>query len=173
MGMQTYLTIGGAALAVIAVVPFLLPAKARVERSAVVAAAPEAVFPLINSSAGFNRFNPFRDRDPNLRISYSGPTEGQGASFSWQGREGSGSQTISSIEDGRRVVMQLDLGAMGRPVQSFTLEPAQSGTRVTWSLDADFGLNPVARVIGLFMDGMLGPIYVLGLENLSKVVQKS
>lgn len=173
MGMQTYLTIGGAALAVIAVVPFLLPAKARVERSAVVAAAPEAVFPLINSSEGFNRFNPFRDRDPDLKVTYSGPKEGPGASFSWKGKEGSGTQTINSVEDGRRVAMQLDLGAMGRPVQAFTLEPAQGGTKVTWSLDADFGLNPVSRVFGLFMDGMLGPIYVQGLENLSKVVQKS
>jgi uncharacterized protein YndB with AHSA1/START domain len=163
MGIQTYLAIGGAAIAVIAAVPFLLPAKARVERTAVVAATPQAIFPLISSSEGFNRFNPFRDRDPNLQIAYSGPGEGPGASFAWTGKEGSGSQTISEVVDGRRVVMQLDLGSMGRPVQAFTLEPAQDGTRVTWS---------VARVFGLFMDGMLGPLYVQGLENLSKVVQK-
>jgi hypothetical protein len=172
MGIQTYLAIGGAAIAVIAAVPFLLPAKARVERTAVVAATPQAIFPLISSSEGFNRFNPFRDRDPNLQIAYSGPGEGPGASFAWTGKEGSGSQTISEVVDGRRVVMQLDLGSMGRPVQAFTLEPAKDGTRVTWSLDADFGMNPVARVFGLFMDGMLGPLYVQGLENLSKVVQK-
>jgi uncharacterized protein YndB with AHSA1/START domain len=172
MGIQTYLAIGGAAIAVIAAVPFLLPAKARIERSAVVAATPQAIFPLISSSEGFNRFNPFRDRDPNLKITYSGPKEGPGASFAWTGKEGSGSQTISEVVDGRRVVMQLDLGSMGRPVQAFELEPVAGGTKVTWSLDADFGMNPVSRVFGLFMDGMLGPVYEKGLQNLSKTVEK-
>jgi carbon monoxide dehydrogenase subunit G len=172
MGIQTYFAIGGAALAVIAAVPFLLPAKARVERSAVVAATPEAVFPLVNSSEGFNRFNPFRDRDPNLKITYSGPKAGRGASFAWAGKEGSGVQTISSTEDVRQVVMQLDLGTMGRPVQTFALEPVAGGIKVTWSLDADFGVNPVARVFGKFMDGKLGLVYEKGLQNLSRTVEK-
>jgi len=173
MSIQTYLAIGGAALAVILAVPFLLPGKTRIERTAVIAATPEAVFPLLGSSQGFNRFNPFKDSDPDLKIAYSGPDSGPGASFSWKGKEGAGSQTISSAEPNRQVVMQLDLGAMGQPVQAFTLEPADSGTRVTWSLDADFGMNPIARVFGLFMDGMLGPVYERGLANLSKVVEKN
>ena len=173
MGIQTYLAIGGAALAVIVAVPFLLPAKTRIERSAVIAATPEKVFPLISTSQGFNRFNPFKDSDPDLKIAYFGPDSGPGAAFSWKGKEGAGSQTISHLEANRHVVMQLDLGAMGRPVQAFTLEPAKSGTKVTWSLDADFGINPIARVFGLFMDGMLGPVYERGLANLSKVVEKS
>jgi hypothetical protein len=160
-------------LVALAAAPFLLPAQARVSRSAIVPAKPEAIFNLISTTAGFDRINPFRNRDSNLAVTFSGPEAGPGASFSWSGKEGTGTQTISTMTLNKEVVMQLDLGQMGKPIQTFTLLPVEGGTQVTWSLLADFGSNPVARVFGLMMDGMLGGTYEQGLANLASATNRS
>lgn len=169
MTIATFALIGGITLAGLAALPFALPGQARVERSALVPAAPGAVYALLSTSAGFDRMNPFRDADPDLSVSFSGPESGVGAAFSWQGKSGSGSQTIVEAVPDERVVMQLDLGPMGRPLQSFTLAPAPGGTQVTWTLDADLGRNPLRRVFGLFMDRMLGATYDSGLSKLARI----
>ena len=53
----------------------------------------------------------------------------------------------------------------------FTLESVEGGTLVTWSDSGDMGMNPVNRYMGLMMDGMIGPDFELGLENLKTVVE--
>ncbi len=97
-----------------------LPSKKRVERSAHVNASPEAVFALLSSTEGFQKFNPYLDEDASVQITPSGPSRGVGASFHFKGKDGEGTQTIVALEENRMVTMQLDLGAFGQPVQSFT-----------------------------------------------------
>lgn len=173
MNLPIALAASGFIVAALAATPFLLPAQARVSRTAVVPATPEAIFDLISTTSGFDRINPFRNRDPKLAVTFAGPESGPGASFSWSGKEGTGTQTISTMAPNREVVMQLDLGQMGKPLQSFTLVPVEGGTEVTWSLVAEFGNNPVARIFGLMMDGMLGETYEQGLTNLTSAMGPS
>jgi hypothetical protein len=169
MTIATIAGIAGLALAGLAVTPFALPGQARVERSAFVPAAPDAVFDILSSTRGFDRINPFRDVDPDLSVTFSGPDAGVGAAFAWNGKSGVGTQTIIEAVPMERVAMQLDLGPMGRPVQSFHLAPVPGGTHVTWALEAELGMNPVRRVFGMFMDRMLGGTYETGLANLARV----
>lgn len=171
--MNTYLAIGAAAVTAIVVIPFLLPESVQVERSAVVKAQPETVYQLLATNSGFQSFNPYKDTDPNLKIQMSGPAQGVGSSFRFEGKEGKGTQTITALEENRAVTMQIDLGAMGKPVQHFSLKPSGDGTEVVWNVTMKFGMNPIGRVMGLFMDGMMGPVYERGLDNLSKTVTKS
>jgi hypothetical protein len=167
MNMPIVLTASALVVAALAVTPFMLPAQARVSRSAVIPATPEAIYDVISTTSGFHRINPYRDRDPGLAVTFSGPESGPGAGFAWSGKEGTGTQTISAVTINKEVVMQLDLGQMGQPVQTFTLAPVNGGTKVTWSLLAEFGSNPVARVFGLMLDQMLGDTYERGLMNLT------
>jgi hypothetical protein len=154
--------------AAVAAIPFALPDRAHVERTAKVPASTADVYRILSSSAGFDAINPFRTSDPDLAVTFAGPASGVGASFAWTGKSGSGSQTIVEAVPGERVVMHLDLGPMGQPRQTFALRPAGRGeTEVTWSLDANLGSNPMRRIVGVFMDKMLGPQYELGLKTLS------
>lgn len=173
MPFNTALMAGSAALLVLAAVPYALPDNSHVERSAVIAAAPEDIFSLLSSNSGFQRFNPFKDTDPDLDIRLTGPEHGVGSGFSFNGKDGSGTQTITAMEENRSVTMKIDLGAMGQPIQRFQLTPVRDGTRVVWGMDASFGLNPIGRIFGLFMDGQLGPVYERGLKNLSRAVAPS
>lgn len=155
-----------------ALAAFALPPSARVERSIEIAAPPAAVFAIVNSPAGFDRINPFRAEDPGLKTSYEGPASGKGATLRWQGKQGEGAQTIIASEANARVDMALDLGDMGKPNQSFVLEPTAAGTRLTWRTEAQFGPNLIARAFGLFMDGMLGPVYERGLADLKTLAEQ-
>ncbi|MDZ7823176.1 MAG: SRPBCC family protein [Ahrensia sp.] len=83
---------------------------------------------------------------------------------------GKGTSTVVAVEEGKSVTMQLDLGAMGKPVQKFQLTPENGGTKVEWVMTSSFGMNPIGRVIGLFLDGMLGKTHERGLSNLAKVL---
>ena len=135
------------------------PATTHVERSAVIDAAPEEIFKMLSSNRGFQQFNPFKDTDPDLEIRLTGPERGVGSGFSFKGRDGSGTQTITALQENRSVTMKIDLGAMGQPTQHFQLTPVQDGTRVVWGMDAEFGLNPIGRLFGLF----IGPSAWTGL----------
>lgn len=164
-----YSIVAGSLVVVAVAVVAALPGKRRVERSALIDAPAQRVFALVSSTEGFQAFNPYRDDEPNLLIEPSGPSRGIGASFAFKGKDTEGRQTIVAMEENKSVTMQIDLGAMGAPVQSFTLTPEGSQTRVTWATETTFGANPVGRVFGLMMDGYLGPIYERGLSNLARV----
>ena len=171
--MNTLMTIGAGAVALIAAAPFALPGAVTVEREAILAADSAAIYDLLASNEGFQSFNPYRDDDPNLAITLMGPERGVGSAFAFKGEGGEGTQTITALQPGRAVTMQIDLGAMGRPVQTFTLTPVADGTKVNWSTEAAFGMNPIGRVFGLFLDGRLGPVYERGLKNLEKAAQRA
>ena len=166
--MTTMIAMGAVAVAAIVAIPLFLPNHATAERSAVIAAEPGELFPLIASNSGYQRFNPYKAKDPDLKIEMFGPASGIGSGFAFDGK---GTQTVVALEENRSVTMQIDLGARGKPVTVFTLEPVGAGARVTWSTRSDFGLNPVGRVIGLFLDGMLGPDYEKGLKLLGNAAQ--
>lgn len=170
MTLTTIATVSGAILVALIAAPYALPDHKVVERAAIIEATPDAIYPLLTSSAGFQTFNPYKDADPDLEITFQGPAEGVGSGFAFSGRDGQGTQIITNMQDNASVTMQIDLGSMGQPVQTFTLESINNGTRVVWSVESQFGMNPIGRVFGLFLDGMLGKTYERGLENLSRVV---
>jgi uncharacterized protein YndB with AHSA1/START domain len=167
--MASYLQIAAVAAAVIVAAPFLLPSSKTVERSALVKASPEAVFATLTSTAGYQTINPYKDLDPNLKATPFGPEAGVGAGFAFESKDGKGTSTITAVEPNKSVTYQIDLGFMGKPVQTITMTPENGGTRVKWSVTSTFGMNPMGRVFGLFMDGMLGPHYELGLKNMDRI----
>lgn len=162
---MTFVQILAGVVALIVAATLLLPRHVRVERRAVIDTAADAVLSLAASGAGYQRFNPYKTKDPDLSITLFGPESGVGSGFSFAGREGKGSQTVSAITE-NAVEFDIDLGPMGSPKQTIRAEPRDGGTSVTWSMQADLGFNPIARVMGLFMDRMVGPTFERGLANL-------
>ena len=84
---------------------------------------------------------------------------------------GTGRQEITRAEEFSRVESDLDFGEMGRARASFALEPSGTGTRLTWRLETDLGLNPLARWMGLMMDRWVGTDFERGLVSLKKLAE--
>lgn len=155
---------GLAALAVGTLI--VLPRDITVTRTGLVPATPQAIVALAASNTGYQRFNPYLSLDPNLQIETFGPDSGVGSGFRFNGRDGKGQQTVARVQDSA-VQYVIDLGPMGRPTQKISATPHGDQTEVTWHMQADMGLNPVARVMGLFMDRMVGPTFERGLQNMA------
>ena len=153
-------------VAALAIAALALPRHVSIERSALIDAEPEAVIELAASNTGYQTFNPYKDLDPNLRVEMFGPATGVGSGFSFESKDGAGQQTVASVT-ADQVVFDLDLGPLGQPTQAISAVAIEGGAQVTWRMDMDLGMNPVFRVMGLFMDGMIGPNFELGLANIA------
>jgi hypothetical protein len=170
---KTIKTIAGstaAALALAVAGTMLLPREVQVVRSALIKAEPATILALAASNAGYQKFNPYIGTDPSLKIELSGPTTGVGSAFAFTASDVSGTQTVAAVSDAR-VDYQLDLGYMGQPKQSIEAVIEGDATKVTWTMNADMGFNPIGRIMGLFMDDMQGPVFETGLGKLKQVAQ--
>lgn len=150
------------------------PNTFRLERSAVIAAPAEKIFPLINDLKGFNAWNPFATQDPAQTISYESVTAGRGAAYTWLGtKSGAGRMHITESVPSQRVLMNLDFS---KPMEAhdqvvFTLAPQSAGTQVTWAMS---GRMPyLHRLMSTFfsMDKMVGGEFAKGLASLKSLAE--
>ncbi len=145
-----------------------------IRRSAVIAAPPEHIFPLIGDLRAQSAWSPF-EKDPAMKRTYSGAARGTGAVYAWDGNRqvGSGSIAITAATPPSKVTLALD---MVRPFKAhntveFTLDRTPAGTEVTWVMR---GAQPfMAKVMGLFMncDKMVGGEFEQGLANLKALAE--
>ena len=151
------------------------PDTFRVERSVVIAAAPEAIFPLINDFHRWEAWSPWEKIDPQLKRTYEGAAQGQGAIYGWSGNKdiGSGRMRITESVPPSRVVIQLDFITPfeAHNTVEFTLTPQGDGTRVTQAM---YGPSPfISKLMSLFfsMDKMVGDKYEEGLAALKRLAE--
>ncbi len=165
----------GALIAILVVIGLFLPARVHVERATTIDAPATAIFAIVNDFARFNEWSPWYPLDPDADYVVSKPARGAGASFTWHSDKpdvGFGSQQIIEAVDNRLVRVKLDFGDQGIALASYLLEPANPGsTRITWTMDADFGYDLVARYVGLMFDSWVGADYERGLRNLKALVE--
>ncbi len=162
-----------AVIVVFLIVAATRPADFRVERSATLAAPPDALFAQVNDHHKFNVWNPFMKLDPNVKNTYSGPDAGVGAVCSWDGNGdiGAGSSTITESKPGELVRLRMD---WKRPMEGtstvdFTFKPEGDKTVVTWAMYGKNGF--MGKAVSLFMDcdKMCGPQFEKGLASLGEV----
>ena len=151
------------------------PSDFRIERTAEIKAAPEAIFPLINDYRNFNRWNPFGFGDTKAVISYSGANSGVGAAYDWNstGRAGAGSMIITNSAPSSRVNLDLNFSKpfVANNVVEFLLSPVGRTTTVSWTMS---GRRPFFhKLMGtLFnMDKMVGGEFAKGLASLKALAE--
>ncbi len=165
--------IGLVVLVVVVVgVAFVLPQNIHVERSTVIGAQPAAVFEVVNDLTRAKEWGAWYKREPNMQLTLEGPPQGKGAKISWVSEtQGNGSQEIIESTEFSTVKTKLDFDGQGTAFAAFNLEAAEGGTKVTWTMDTDVGMNPVMRYMGLMFDTWIGKDYEEGLANLKKLVE--
>ena len=175
MGILLNILIGLVVLIVIlAAIGLALPRRVGTERSVTIDAAPEAIFPHLNSLRRMGDWSPWLGRDPEIVVTHDGPEEGVGAKMAWVSQMrnvGSGKQEITASVANERVDTALDFGSRGTAEASLALAPDAAGTRVTWSFSSDLGTNPVARWFGLMIPGFVGKDYEAGLARLKALIE--
>src|SRR5262249_25785360 len=90
MLLKVLLGIGAAVVlivVVLAVIVAMQPSEFRIERSAVIAAPPAAVFAQVNDFHNWEMWSPWAKLDPAAKNSFEGAPAGKGAAFSWAGKK--------------------------------------------------------------------------------------
>jgi len=169
------------AVFIVIIVAFLVyvaakPDAFRIEREELVKAPPQAIFGLMNDLHLFNSWNPFALMDPSLKIVYSGPASGVGATYEWEGtgKAGKGRMEIAQSVSPSTVILHLEFQKpfAAKNIVTFTLVPAGPATKVTWAMT---GQNTyLQKVMGtLFnMDRMVGGEFAKGLANLKALAER-
>ncbi len=157
-------------LILLVAIGFFLPNKAIVTRTRTMKASASVIFTELNDFHHWADFSPWAARDPKMKVEYTGnPLGGPGSGYKWSGNHevGEGEMTITASEPGKSV--DIDMKMMGQKFVHWKLEPGDSGTVVSWTLETNSaGLNPLKRWMNLFMDKFVGPDFEAGLKNLDE-----
>ena len=152
------------------------PDTFRVQRSALIKAPAGKIFPLVNDFHGWVAWSPWEKKDPAMKRTYSGTTNGKCSVYEWDGNKeiGQGRMEITESSPPSKVVMAMHFI---RPFEAhntaeFVLDPQGDSTTVTWAI---YGPQPYfAKVMHLFfnMDKMIGKEFETGLTNLQTIAEK-
>jgi len=162
----------GIFLALLIIIGFILPRTNRVEVTTEIDAHPATVFALVNDFRRFSLWSPWADTDPNARFLYSGANRGEGAIVTWDGAIiGSGNQVITESRPYEYVGITMSPGEPGEAKSSFTLAPGVGTTIITWSFEADYGMNIVGRYFAPMLGGVVARDYHDGLAALKDLAE--
>lgn len=152
------------------------PDTFRVERSAIIKAPPERIFPLINDFRRWGAWSPWEKMDPAMTRTHSGAASGKGSVYAWEGNDkvGKGRMEIVESSPPSKVTIKLDFlqPFEAHNTAEFTLEGRGDTTNVTWAM---YGPSPyVTKLMTVFfsMDSMVGKDFEAGLANLKAAAEK-
>lgn len=152
-----------------------LPSQMHVVREIIVNASPAVIFPHINNSKMADDWMPWKDSDPGVVITYSGPEAGVGSKSNWNssGQMGTGEALVVESIPNQTVKTQL---TYTKPFQmsqlaEITLSPAAGGTKISWSVSGTSGY--FFKLMGVFMDcdKMIDGEFEKGLAKLKARVE--
>ena len=172
--------LGLVAIVVIMVVVLLVyvsgqPGHVHVERSKVVNATTQDVWPYITDYKRFQEWSPWAGIDPAQKVEISEPSSGVGAWYTWAGNKdvGKGKMQKVAIEDQKKVVEKLEFI---EPFESkadvvLTTDSVAAGTKITWGFDTDMSFMGKAAGVFMNMDSSLGADFTRGLDKLATLAE--
>ena len=151
------------------------PANFKVERSLLISAPAEKIFPEVNDFSHWQAWSPWAKMDPQAKNTFEGSASGVGAVFSWVGntKVGEGCMTITESEPSSLIRMKLEFKKPFKAVSSaeFTFKPEGSQARVTWSMSGNNNFVGKAMSLVINCDKMVGGQFEQGLASIKAIVE--
>ncbi len=161
----------GALVGIFVIGGFFLPQECVFERSTVINAPTSEIHPYVGDLTQWDKWSPWQEEDPTIKVTAGSQTTGVGATQSWTGESGNGRLefTKASPTEGVAYDMVFDESYESTGAVSYT--PVGEGTKVTWTMRADHGMNIMERYMGLLMGGAVEKMFDRGLEKLKATVE--
>lgn len=151
------------------------PGQFRYERSQVIQAPADQIFPYISQLRKGGEWSPYEKRDPKMIKEFSGEDGQVGSKMTFNGNRevGAGTLEVIRLVPGELVDLRL---LMTKPMKAdhiveYRLTPEGTGTRFTWAMHGDGGFFGKLMSVVIDCDKMIGGEFELGIENLKKVVE--
>lgn len=152
-----------------------LPESIRIERSVQIDRPVTEVYPYVSDFANWPSWNPWSEMEPAAVNTFSNPSSGKGASWSWEGTEiGKGSLTAEEVKENEYLQSRLTFlepwESEAKDQWQFTALNEQS-TELSWTNEVTLSY-PLERYYGLFLDAVLGEQMEKGLAKLKKLAEE-
>ncbi|HEX5024867.1 MAG TPA: SRPBCC family protein [Agriterribacter sp.] len=145
------------------------------EKDITINAPREKVWRHVSSLREMEKWNPWREKDPNIKADFEGQDGTVGSVYKWSGNKdvGSGSQTITKLEQPDRVETHLHfIEPFEGEADAFTrVEDTGNGTKVTWGFDTRYAYPMNTMLLFIDMDEMMGKDYNNGLAKLKTLCE--
>ncbi len=159
----------------ILVVPLLLPKTYTVERSAEINAPIETAYIIAADFDYRTKWDPWLSMDPDAEVCIIGESKTIGSGYTWDGEViGSGKMTIKELEENKKIISDLEFfnPRPGKANVLWTFSEKNEKTLAYWSINGSLAY-PVERLMGLFMDKILGPDLEKGIESFKGLCEET
>ena len=120
------------------------PDHFQVERSVVIGAPPEHIFPLVRDFHLWDKWSPYEHLDPTMKKEFSGSEAGVGARYAWSGngKAGEGKMEVTEEISPKKLVIALSFTRpmVAQNLTVFEFVPSDGGTRVSWNMSGNNSL---------------------------------
>jgi uncharacterized protein YndB with AHSA1/START domain len=164
-----------AIILIFVVVVALQPSEFQMDRSTKIAAPQADIFPLVNDFHKWEAWSPWAKLDPQAKVNFEGPPEGEGTVMTWSGNSmvGEGKMTLTESRPNELVKTRVDMVKPfeGSSTSEFTFKSEGDQTSVTWSMAAHH--NFMQKALCLVMGGktMMSELMEKGLAQMKSVVE--
>ena len=141
-----------------------------VERSKIINSPKSNVFNFVNDFRNWEDFGSWMTQDPTIKINYSAKTIGAGASYSWEGKEGSGDLKTLFVKENDSISQKMNYNGNSSSV-FWSFKDTIGGTKVTWKTNGK--MNFSMKVYSAFNGGInaiIGKMYENSLVSLDKTL---
>jgi len=162
-----------ALVGVVLIVGLCMPKEWTVERSLAVNAAPAKIHPLVGNLEGWPWWMPWMEEDPAMKLTFEGKAGEPGSKMIWKSEKmGNGRLTVTRSDPATGLDYEMVMDEFTEPAHgSIRYSVEGSVTRLTWKDTGTFGSNPVLRLFGPLMEGMLEHYFDKGLANVKTIVE--
>ena len=157
-----------ALIAAAMIIPAILPSHFNVEREIIINSPREDAFSYLVNLESWQEWSPWLAQEPTAEHSFHGTPGVVGSYTQWNGEViGAGKQTLTTIEEPKYLEMKLEFT---KPNQSeatgyMKFSDTAEGVQIIWGIKGELSY-PVERVMGPFMDSMIGKEFETGLNSL-------
>ncbi|MFV8332532.1 SRPBCC family protein [Flavobacterium sp. GSP14] len=141
-----------------------------VEKSQIINSPKSTVFNFINDYRNWEDFSSWITEDPEMKIMFPEKTIGTGASFSWEGKQGSGDIVTIYAKENDSISQKMNFnGATSTVFWSF--KDTIGGTKITWKTIGKMSFRmKVSTIFDGGMNKILGETYEKSLANIDKTL---
>ncbi len=164
-------------IAIFAAVAAMQPDDFRVSRSIEIKAPVSTVFNQVSNLRSWEAWSPWLKRDPNMKLSYSGPEFGVGAISAWEGNSEVGSGRMTTVAEEPDVSIKFNLEFYkpfeGSSTADFTFTPVGENVKVVWTMNGKSHFFCKAMGLIFNVDKMIGDDFEAGLSGIKVLAEQA
>jgi effector-binding domain-containing protein len=150
----------------------IAPKDASASRSIIIEAPQEIVFNTVNDLTSWESWSPWKEMDPDMKVSMGEKTAGEGASYSWVGeKSGKGELTILESKAPESLATAINFDGQGTAQGSWLFESSEEGTKATWGLYTKFPFPFNAMLLFQDFEGAINKDFDRGLALLKEKIE--